>query len=318
MKPENILYESSKADSFLKVIDFGTSRVYDPSRKMAQRLGTPYYIAPEVLDKRYNEKCDVWSCGVILYILLSGIPPFNGRDDIEIMEKVTKGDYYMNAPEFETVSNEAKTLIKKMMCKDVDKRLAAAEAINDDWFRKVMGSQENEISHKNLTNLKNFNSKSKLQQAIYYFIVNNMATKEEKNELIKTFKALDANGDGKLTREELMNGYRQKQIAFDSDDLDAMIGTLDNNQSGAIDYTEFVAAAIDREKLLSKQRIEACFRLFDKDKSGTISKTELKVMFGGNNKVDDNVWTDLIKEVDINGDGEIEFSEFKEMLMKLT
>jgi calcium-dependent protein kinase len=79
LKPENILYESSKADSFLKVIDFGTSRIYDPNRKMAQRLGTPYYIAPEVLDKKYNEKCDVWSCGVILYILLSGIPPFNGK-----------------------------------------------------------------------------------------------------------------------------------------------------------------------------------------------------------------------------------------------
>jgi calcium-dependent protein kinase len=113
------------------------------------------------------------------------------------MEKVTKGDYYMNAPEFETVSQEAKTLIKKMMCKDVDKRVSAQEAINDDWFRKVMGSQENEVSFKNLANLKNFNSKSKLQQAVYYFIVNNMATKEEKNELIKTFKALDLNGDGK-------------------------------------------------------------------------------------------------------------------------
>merc|ERR1712226_295665 len=100
-----------------------------------------------------------------------------------------------------------------------------------------MGSQENEISFKNLTNLKNFNSKSKLQQAVYYFIVNNMATKEEKNELIKTFKALDANGDGKLTREELMAGYKQKNIAFDGEDLDSMINTLDNNQSGAIDYT---------------------------------------------------------------------------------
>merc|ERR1712118_521298 len=83
LKPENILYESSKADSILKVIDFGTSRSFGPDRKMAQRLGTPYYIAPEVLDKRYDEKCDVWSIGVILYILLSGIPPFNGGNDKE-------------------------------------------------------------------------------------------------------------------------------------------------------------------------------------------------------------------------------------------
>ena len=79
LKPENVLYESNKPDSQLKVIDFGTSRVYDPTKKMAQRLGTPYYIAPEILQKKYNEKCDVWSCGVILYIMLSGIPPFNGN-----------------------------------------------------------------------------------------------------------------------------------------------------------------------------------------------------------------------------------------------
>jgi len=110
---------------------------------------------------------------------------------------VTKGEYWLSGENFETVSQEAKALIKKMMCKDVDRRVSAQEAINDDWFRKVMGSQENEISFKNLANLKNFNSKSKLQQAVYYFIVNNMATKEEKNELIKTFKALDLNGDGK-------------------------------------------------------------------------------------------------------------------------
>ena len=85
-----------------------------------------------------------------------------------------------------------------------------------------------------------------------------------------------------------------------------------------VNHTEFVAAAIDREKLLTKQRIEACFKLFDKDNSGTITKSELKLMLGGGKKMDDQIWNDLIKEVDINGDGEIEFSEFKDMLLKLT
>lgn len=81
LKPENLLLESNRPDSEIKVIDFGTSRFYDPSRKMNSKFGTPYYIAPEVLKKSYTEKCDVWSCGVILYILLSGFPPFNGPDD---------------------------------------------------------------------------------------------------------------------------------------------------------------------------------------------------------------------------------------------
>lgn len=315
-KPENILYESTKENSYLKVIDFGTSREFDPHRKMAQRLGTPYYIAPEVLEKRYTEKCDVWSCGVILYILLSGSPPFNGKDDIEIMDKVVKGFFNINIPELETVTLEAKDLMRKMMTYSQEKRISSQEAYNDPWFDKVIGSNIGQIDPQFLVNQKKFNTKSKLQQAVYYFIVNNMATREEKNDLIKCFKALDTNGDGKLSKEELINGYEKGGFYCDSEGIEALINNLDSNKSGAIDYTEFVAASIDKKKLLSEQRIESCFKLFDKDNSESISKAELKMMFGGNQKVDEGVWADLIKEVDINGDGEIDMIEFKEMLQK--
>ena len=80
MKPENLLLVSS--DNYdIKVIDFGLSRTYTGEKAMCSRIGTPFYIAPEVLKKKYSEKCDIWSCGVILYILLSGIPPFNGKSE---------------------------------------------------------------------------------------------------------------------------------------------------------------------------------------------------------------------------------------------
>ena len=78
LKPENILLEQNKEFDQIKIIDFGTSLVYDPNKSLDEKLGTPYYIAPEVLNKSYNSKCDIWSCGVITYILLSGMPPFNG------------------------------------------------------------------------------------------------------------------------------------------------------------------------------------------------------------------------------------------------
>lgn len=93
LKPENILYESKDKNALLKVIDFGTSKMFDPNSKLTQRMGTPYYIAPEVLKKQYDEKCDVWSCGVILYILLCGYPPFGGASDDEVMRKVSVGHY---------------------------------------------------------------------------------------------------------------------------------------------------------------------------------------------------------------------------------
>ena len=79
LKPENLLLDSKEKNASLKVIDFGTSRKFGSNKKMTKLLGTPYYIAPEVLNSNYDEKCDVWSCGVILYILLCGYPPFSGK-----------------------------------------------------------------------------------------------------------------------------------------------------------------------------------------------------------------------------------------------
>lgn len=84
LKPENILYQSKDPDSPLKIIDFGTSKTYNGDEKLNDVCGTPYYIAPEVLDGKYTEKCDVWSCGVIMYIMLCGYPPFNGVSDYDI------------------------------------------------------------------------------------------------------------------------------------------------------------------------------------------------------------------------------------------
>jgi calcium-dependent protein kinase len=98
LKPENILLEQNKDFDQLKIIDFGTSLVFDTSKPLDEKLGTPYYIAPEVLNKKYNEKCDLWSCGVITYIILSGIPPFNGQNDQEIMKKVRAGKFSFSDP----------------------------------------------------------------------------------------------------------------------------------------------------------------------------------------------------------------------------
>jgi len=99
-------------------------------------FGTAYYIAPEVLKKKYTEKCDIWSCGVILYVLLSGIPPFNGDDDNQIMKAVEKGKFSFNFPEFKYVSNDALDLIKKMLEYDPEKRLSAELCLKHPWFEK--------------------------------------------------------------------------------------------------------------------------------------------------------------------------------------
>lgn len=126
----------TKNHNQIKVIDFGTSQKFDPSKKMNQIFGTAYYIAPEVLKGEYNEKCDLWSLGVILYILLSGKPPFDGNDDKEIVNSVRMGTYSITGSEWKNISNDAKDLIKKMLTYDANNRITAEAAINHPWIKK--------------------------------------------------------------------------------------------------------------------------------------------------------------------------------------
>jgi len=113
----------------LKIIDFGTSVINNGHEVLTQTHGTSYYIAPEVLNNKYNEKCDVWSIGVMLYILLSGKPPFDGACDNEITDKVQIGAYNFNDKIWDNISQEAKNLVKSMMTKDFNKRVSCREAL---------------------------------------------------------------------------------------------------------------------------------------------------------------------------------------------
>ena len=128
LKPENLLI-IKPGEYDIKVIDFGLSRSFEKHKTMYNRAGTPFYIAPEVLKKKYNEKCDVWSCGVILYILLSGNPPFNGKNDEAIFESINIGYCSFAGVEWKNVSNDAKMFIKKLLNVNPDLRMSASEAL---------------------------------------------------------------------------------------------------------------------------------------------------------------------------------------------
>ena len=139
LKPENILLENKndKLNFFIKLIDFGTADYFDKSKKlMTLNVGTSYYIAPEVLKKSYDNKCDIWSCGVILFILLTGYPPFNGINESEIMKTIISGKYKLDTREWKNISEEAKDLTKRMLEYDHNKRYSAEEAWNHPWITK--------------------------------------------------------------------------------------------------------------------------------------------------------------------------------------
>jgi len=237
------------------------------------------------------------------------------------MDKVATGKFDFKHPEWANVSDEAIRLIKKMMEFDPVQRCSAEQALNDPWFKFILGdtTMDKPLTVSALNNLRQFRAERKLQEATWIFLVSFMSSKEEKNQLLSTFQLLDANGDGKLSREELISGYQKiLGLANAEAEVDAIMKAVDNNNSGAIDYTEFVMATINRQKLLSKERLESIFKLFDKDGNGYLTADELKEVFNPGNakEIDANVWDDLIKEVDQNGDGKISYKEFKDMMLK--
>ena len=130
---------------------------YEPDKFLDEKLGTPYYIAPEVLNKKYNEKCDIWSCGVILYIILSGVPPFNGANDQEIMKNVKIGKFSFSDSCWSNVSDKAKDLIKKLLTYDIDQRPSAEDAIKHPWITEMsVQAVDSQIAMGALSNLRTF------------------------------------------------------------------------------------------------------------------------------------------------------------------
>eukprot|EP01053_Blabericola_migrator_P011547 Blabericola_migrator_1__11546@NODE_68_length_15625_cov_137_110426_g61_i0_p4_GENE_NODE_68_length_15625_cov_137_110426_g61_i0NODE_68_length_15625_cov_137_110426_g61_i0_p4_ORF_typecomplete_len563_score127_98Pkinase/PF00069_25/5_1e83Pkinase_Tyr/PF07714_17/8_7e53EFhand_7/PF13499_6/7_6e03EFhand_7/PF13499_6/3_8e12EFhand_7/PF13499_6/7_1e16EFhand_1/PF00036_32/0_0015EFhand_1/PF00036_32/0_00016EFhand_1/PF00036_32/1_1e05EFhand_1/PF00036_32/8_5e08EFhand_6/PF13405_6/0_00032EFhand_6/PF13405_6/3_9EFhand_6/PF134 len=329
LKPENLLLESKAKDAMIKIVDFGLSSYFDPSKKLKDRLGTAYYIAPEVLRKKYDEKCDVWSCGVILYILLCGYPPFGGASDQEILKRVEKGKFVFDPAEWGTISSDVKDLIKQMLEYDPARRISAEEALRHKWIRKMADKRdakvETPVLFNALNNMRKFHASQKLAQAALLFMGSKLTTMDETKELTTIFQKLDTNDDGQLDRKELIEGYTQlmklKKEEADSltqDDIarevDKILESVDFDKNGYIEYSEFVTVAMDKKVLLSKGRLQAAFNLFDVDGSGKIAADELRRIL---HDVDDAQWAQIIGEVDQNGDGEVDFDEFVAMMQKL-
>lgn len=314
LKPENILFENDKADARLKIIDFGTSQHFQPKEKMRRFIGTSYYMAPEVIDKNYDEKCDVWSLGVILYILLCGLPPFYSRIEAEIYEKIKKMPITFKSEAWNSVSDEAKTLIQKMLRKDPITRYSISEVLSDPWIQNRAHNRvpDRPIAMIAVKNLSKFSGENQLQKLTMNYIVTQLLANDEIDDLRKMFQQCDKNGDGKLSKKEIKEGCQEYLQDMDLD-ISQIMNECDTDGNGYLDYTEFIIAALDWEKTLSTERLRNAFKVFDKDGNGKISLTELQSVLS-NSGVDKQEIKKMIQLADENDDGEIDFEEFRQMM----
>ena len=321
LKPENILMDNDTDDLTIKLIDWGCAQTIKSAKQSKQADGTAYYIAPEVLKGEYDEKCDIWACGVIFYILLCGYPPFNGETDDEIYEAVLSGKFQFPEEDWDQVSQEAKDLIKKMLTKDPKKRISALYSMQDVWFKKNEEKSEydKKLAKKVLNNMKKFKKHRILEKTIISFIINQLVKKDERLELEKQFKDWDTNGDGVLSKEEIINGYRKTYGKVDENEIENMIKSIDLDGNGVIDYNEFLACSINKDKILRNDNLKICFDEFDTDKSGKISVDEVSSIFKQGNNENNNdmeAFKNMVKNADENGDGEISFEEFQDIMNK--
>jgi len=320
LKPENILIDSIENGHIkIKIIDFGTALI-NVDEYSEDKVGTIYYIAPEVLKGNVSSKCDIWGLGVILYILLCGYPPFDGETDQDIIDSITKGNLVFPEKDWSKVSGPAKDLITKMLTYDPASRITAEDALNHHWItmNETDSPVKSEIQLTALKNIKEFNAKSRLQKAAMMFMVTQLMSKPERDELGKVFLSMDKNGDGKLTRAELIAGYT-KQYGDESiaiKEVDELLAAIDLDKDGEVNYSEFLLAAANKKKLLTMNNVKEAFNEFDIDKSGFIQANELKSILGLGKKLDEKIWKEIISEVDTNGDGQISYQEFETMMNK--
>ena len=159
-----------------------------------------------------------------------------------------------------------------------------------------------------------------MKQATFAFIASQLLSKTERDGLAKVFKAFDKNGDGKLSMQEVKEGYLEHYGKIMSDEeVEQMFNAVDTDKSGFIDYSEFVVAALNENQLTTNEKLQAAFKMFDKDGSGMISPDEIKevLSFGGTNQLNKATLDAIVKQVDDNGDGEISFEEFVEMMKNI-
>ena len=314
LKPENLLLLNKDPKSPIKVIDFGMSKICDPNDIMFERVGSAYYIAPEVLEGMYDEKCDIWSAGVILYILLCGYPCFNGETDEQIYKQVRKKKYSFPSPEWDAISDDAKNLIKKMLT-DATDRISAEDILRDPWvLERAPNAKKGEAVQLNEIQLKNYANSSKMRKAVLTYIASRL-TQNEIDALNKNFQEIDDNNDGKLTLEEIkMAASRNKGINLEL--IEEIFKSIDTDGSGSIEYTEFISASLDKSLYLQKEKLREAFNLFDVDHSGKISNAEIAKVLGMDKRSKEI--SKILEKYDTNKDGEIDFEEFFDMMKDLS
>jgi len=312
LKPENFLFCTKgpiDEDNLLKLIDFGIACECKPNTILKEVVGTPFYVAPQVIVKKYDLMCDLWSCGVIMYALLSGSVPFNGNSDSEVLKKVREGIVRYGS-EWSRVSEDAKSLVKNLLTRNPKDRCTAQEALEHDWIKLHAPRATNKLQDDLVDSLSAFRRKNRLKQAALSIVASEIDD-EQIRHLRETFTALDANGDGLLTYIEIKTGALKAGLEVPAE-LEEL---FEGDRDAVIDYTEFLAATLDLRNHLSDDIVRVAFGMFDLDGNGKIAAKDISKVFTDLRGTERNLQSeDIINKYSSEQDGALDYEDFHKML----
>ena len=325
LKLDNILLKNSENNFCdIKICDFGTAQIFKKNEIQTEIIGTLGYMAPEVINEKYNEKCDLWSCGIMMYNLLTGNNPFIDRNEEKTVENILNKK--INKNELSKFNSCTNNLLLKLLEKNPNNRINSEEAINHKLFdffdikNKITEIKDKNKIFKYINNLKKFKCNSLLQEITLAYLVHNYPDLQEIKDASKFFAKIDVEKKGKIIKDEL---YINLSLIINNDeltnDINDIFANIDTNKDNYLSYEEFLRAVVDKEIFLEDNVLKYAFHHFDIQNKGEINLDDLKILFKEHlkNKESMDDLKVMLDEVDANNDGKIDFDEFKEVMYKL-
>ncbi|KAK1313608.1 Calcium-dependent protein kinase 7 [Acorus calamus] len=294
LKPENFLFANKKETAPLKAIDFGLSVFFKPGERFTEIVGSPYYMAPEVLKRNYGPEVDIWSAGVILYILLCGVPPFWAETEQGVAQAIIRSVIDFKRDPWPKVSDKAKDLVRRMLDPEPRRRFTAQEVLDHPWLQNINKAPNVPLGET---------------------VVAEHLSVEEVAGIKEMFQTMDVNNNGKLTLEELKAGLLKIGHNVPDADVQMLMEAADVDGNGTLDYGEFVAVSIHLRKMGDDEHLHKAFAYFDQNRSGYIEIEELRDCLSDDLGSDgEEVVNAIIHDVDTDKDGKISYDEFATMM----
>ncbi|KAL7095317.1 hypothetical protein ACP275_10G016300 [Erythranthe tilingii] len=314
LKPENFLFANKKENSPLKAIDFGLSIFFKPGETFSEIVGSPYYMAPEVLRRNYGPEIDIWSAGVILYILLCGVPPFWAESEQGVAHAIIRGKIDFEREPWPSVSEGAKSLVKQMLEPDAKLRLTAKQVLEHPWIQNAKKAPNIPLGDVVKSRLKQFSLMNRFKRKALRVIADFLSN-EEVGGMKEMFTRIDTDGDGIVSTEELKAGLHKSNSQLSESEIELLIEAVDANGKGTLDCGEFLAITLHMQRIANDEHLHKAFSFFDKDGNNYIEPDELREALmedGADDSAD--VANDIFQEVDTDKDGRISYDEFVAMM----